>query len=254
MPGMNPGHEPLAQRLRNMREAALNEDQPFDWPGIAEDCSTLSPAARDALVATWIPLRHLAWAVSLDAAARAAACPRSRPIKKHLENSARHLEICRFLSILGWALGQESSLQSARTMWLQAPEWQSMRRYAEDVMAISNPEERSLAFSLVLDGVLWPMLDTRALRRRLGAEAGPLTAQFETFFSRLCRASLALHPARAARRTFTSALRLEYWSSRAASAVLPVAEQAWSCDTDEMLGATMHQLGLSAMQAGRGGA
>lgn len=248
---MNLGREPSAHRLRNMGEPGLIEDQPFNWAGIVEDCSTLSPPAREALVATWIPLRHLAWAVSLDAAARAAACPRSRPIKRHLENSARHLEICRFLSILGWALGQESSLHSARNIWLQAPEWQSMRRYAEDVMAISNPEERSLAFSLMLDGVLWPMLDTRALRRRLGAEASPLTVQFETFFSSLCCVSLALHPDKATPHTFTSASWLEYWSSRAASAVLPVAEQAWSSDTDEMLGATMRQLALRARQAGQ---
>ena len=114
-------------------------------------------------------------------------------------------------------------------------------------MAIASPVERTLAFSLILDGVLWSVLDVRALRRSLGKETNMLIEHFESFFARFCYASVLL-PDDANAATVKLVSCLEYWSARAASAVLPIAEQAWTPVTDEILGASMSELAIRGTQ------
>jgi phenol hydroxylase P1 protein len=135
------------------------------------------------------------------------------------------------ISALGWALGGAGALRSARRIWLEDPGWQALRRYAEDALAMHDPLECAFALSLMLDGLLQPLLGACALRRCVGDEASALASYFDALIE-----SSATELVRAG----TAALA--QWAPRAASAALPVVERVWGPDTDEKLGAAMEKL------------
>lgn len=203
----------------------------MDWHGIVADCALLSPRARAAIAAVWVPLRHLGWAASLNAASLAVSSSNRLFFAQSAELSVLHLQRARFLSALGWALGGAGALRSARRAWLEDRAWQALRRYAEDSLALRDPVECSLVWTLMLNGVLWPLLDSRALRRCVGDEAGTLPRYLDALFE-----------PRAVKLPALLRAPIEQWAPRAASAALPVIERVWGADADEKLGAAMERL------------
>lgn len=202
-----------------------------EWNRIAHDCAPLSAGARTSIAAVWVPLRHLAWAASLNAARAAAESSNRALSSKSAELSVLHLQRARFFSALGWALGGASTLQAARHAWLEDPVFLALRRYAEDALALRDPAECSLVLGLMLEGLLQPLLDARALRRCIGEEAGALPTHFDALLESRPE---AVRP--------VDASTLAQWAPRAASAVLPVVERVWGVDTDEKLGVAMDRL------------
>lgn len=214
----------------------------IDWLGIVRDSAAVSPQARTAIVAIWVPLRHLAWAASLSAATLAASSSNRRFAKRNAELSTRQLEVSRFFSTLGWALDRDVALRSARRVWLEDPAWQSLRRYAEDALALRDPGESSLAWTLILDGVLWQLLDARALRHSVGDEARALSPYFDALFEWLASGAVWANPDIEGNPSPSMPSLRGHWGARAASAALPVAVRVWKTDADETLGAAMERL------------
>lgn len=203
----------------------------MEWNRIAADCAPLSAGARTSIAAVWVPLRHLAWAASLNAAGVAAASSNRPSLAQSAALSVLHLERARFFSALGWALGGASTLRAARHTWLEDSDFLALRRYAEDALALREPATCCLVLGLMLEGLLQPLLDARALRRCIGEEAGVLPTHFDALFESRPE---VVGPVDAA--------TLAQWAPRAASAVLPVVERVWGVDADEELGAAMDRL------------
>lgn len=203
----------------------------MDWHRIASSCAPLSPAARTSITAVWVPLRHMAWAASLNAASLTLSNSSRYPATHSVELSILHLQRACLFSALGWALGGAGALRSARRIWLEDPAWQALRRYAEDALALRAPLECAFALNLMLDGLLRPLLGACALRRCVGDEAGALASYFDALIE-----SSATEWVRA------DTADLAQWAPRAASAALPVVERVWGPDTDEKLGAAMEKL------------
>lgn len=216
---------------RDFVEPICSPGSAVEWDRIAADCVPLSARARTSIAAVWVPLRHLACAASLNAARLAAASSNHLPLAQGAELSTLHLERARFFSALGWGLGGASVLRAARHAWLDDPVFLALRRYAKDALALREPARCSLVLGLMLEGLLQPLLDARALRRCIGEEAGALSTHFEALFESRPE---AVGPADAA--------TLAQWAPRAASAVLPVVERVWGVDTDEKLRAAMDRL------------
>lgn len=204
----------------------------MDWHRIASGCAPLSPSARTSITAVWVPLRHLCWAASLNGA----SLRPSNSIRHPLTQSVLHLQRACFFSALGWALGGAGALSSAQGIWLDHPAWQGLRRYAEDALALSDPQECAFAFSLMLDGVLRPQLGGDALRRCGGDEADALVLYLEELIESSVTDLF--------REDSTTLAR---WAPRAASAGLPVVEQVWGHHTDARLGAAMEKLAIWAL-------
>lgn len=207
----------------------------MDWPGIASSCAPLSTPSRTIITAVWVPLRHVWWAASLNAANLTQSVPRRTASARSVELSALHLRKAVFFSALGWALGDAGALRAARRRWLEDAAWQGLRRYAEDALALRDRRESAAALTLALEGLLGPLLGAAALRRCAGDEAGALAEHFETLFET---------PNREPVRTDTAAATR--WASRAASAVLPVIERVWEQDTDDKLAVAMETLSTCA--------
>ena len=229
---------PVRARLglppRNTVDAIRAPEPEVDWQRIAADCAPLSARARTSIIAVWVPLRHLGWAASLNAASVAVASSNRFSSGQSAELSVLHLQRARFFSALGWALGGASALRTARHTWLEDSAWQALRRYAEDALALRDPVECSLVLGLMLDGLLRPLLDARALRRCIGDEADALSTHFDALFESRAEASPEADAA--------MAVVLAPWAPRAASAALPVVERVWAIDADEKLGAAMDRL------------
>ncbi len=211
----------------------------MDWHRIASSCAPLCPPARTSITAVWVPLRHLGWAASLNAATLTLSTSRRYPPTQSVELSVLHLQRACLFSALGWALGGAGALRSAQRIWLEHPAWQALRRYAEEALALRDPPECAFALSLMLDGLLRPLLGARALRRCGGDEAGALASYFD-----------ALIESSAAEWVRADTASLARWAPRAASAALPVVEQVWGQDTDEKLGAAMERLSTCTLQDG----
>lgn len=203
----------------------------LDWQRIASSCAPLSPSARRSIVAVWVPLRHVSWAASLNAAGLTASNSSRYPATQSVELSVLHLQHACLFSALGWALGGAGALRSARRIWLEDPVWQALRRYVEDALALRDPHECAFALSLMLDGLVRPLLGSSALQRCAGDETSALASYFDALIESSATAWV---------RADTAALT--QWAARAASAALPVVERVWGPDTDEKLGAVMEKL------------
>ena len=135
-----------------------NADATFQYvldEGLADD---LSATAKDLILRVLVPARHLEWGANMnntfissygfgtaiDAAATFAAMDR--------------LGIAQNISRIGLAVGGEPALDEAKQVWLNAPEWQPLRRYVENSFVLKDWFELFIVQNLVLDALLYPFL------------------------------------------------------------------------------------------------
>jgi phenol hydroxylase P1 protein len=119
------------------------------------------PAAERAWIESLLlPLRHAEWAANLNNCYITAYCFGSSMAQAAMYNTADRLGMAQYLSRMGLMLDGNSggSLEQAKQSWLQAAQWQPMRRYVEDAMAIRDWFETFVAQNLILDGLLHPAI------------------------------------------------------------------------------------------------
>lgn len=186
-----------------------------------------------AMFATYLlPLRHVEWAANMNCQLIADWGYGTQITSAAAFCGTDRLGIAQIISRIGLVLGEGSDEQllAAKTQWLDAPEWQPMRRLVEDLLVVRDWFELFVAQLVVLDGYVYPLV-TQAFDRAGAAHNGSPLSMMTGFLgdwfadnSRWTDAVLkaAAGESEANRQTLRD--WFDRWDERARAAVQPVAD------------------------------
>ncbi|NIB42229.1 phenol hydroxylase [Pseudomaricurvus alkylphenolicus] len=153
------------------------------------------------------------------------------------------LGIAQYLSRIGLILDGNTGelLNQAKEDWLQAERWQSLRRLMEDLLVVEDWFELLVAQTLVLDGLLYPLVYERmdkAVSENGGSSLAMLTEFMSEWFGESKRwvdATLktAAQESEANREQLQS--WINHWLPKVEAALLPVAERVFESEAEDVL-------------------
>ncbi|WP_029010047.1 aromatic/alkene monooxygenase hydroxylase subunit beta [Azospirillum halopraeferens] len=210
----------------------------------------MEPAWRDTVEFYLLPLRHAEWAANMNGADMCDRGYGTAVTAPCLFAGVDHLAMAQIIGRIGLALDGNTgtSLERARERWMTAPEWQEIRRLAEDTLVIGDWFEQFVAQNLCIDGVLYPLVYGRfdaEGQRAGGAGVSMLTEFMSDWSAENARWADAVIKGAAAESPENRALISGWfatWSRRAADAWRPLAmrvlgEAAGAAAADEASGA-----------------
>lgn len=141
----------------NMNAAA---DRAFEFVDQRDLMSRVEPAWLEIVRHYLVPVRHFEWAADLNSLRITDYGYGTRVTSAAMFAAADRLGMAQLLTRIGLVLDgyDESGLQTARTAWLEAPDWQGVRRLAEDTLVIDDWFETFIAQYLAADGMLHPLV------------------------------------------------------------------------------------------------
>lgn len=195
----------------------------------------MSDDLKEVALKLLVPLRHVAWGASMNNDFIAAYGFGTGITQPALYAAMDQLGIAQFITRSALLFADADRLDTAKSEWMEADEWQPLRRLVEDLMVEQDWFELFVAQNLVLDGLLFPLIysliidDEIALR---GGSAFSMTCQFQVDWAKeATRWTDAQIKAAAGESAENAALVCEWvakWKPRAVSALLPVAQIALS--------------------------
>lgn len=122
--------------------------------------SSLSPEWRNAVSFYLLPLRHLEWGANMnctDMCDRGYGTAITAPC---IFAAGDHLAMAQIIGRVGLMLDGNlgTSLDAAKTAWMEASEWQPIRKLVEDSFVTKDWFELFVAQNLCLDGLLYPLV------------------------------------------------------------------------------------------------
>lgn len=178
-----------------------------------------------------LPLRHVAWGSNQN---NTLICGYGYGVtftQPCMYNAMDQLGMAQYLSRIGLLLGDTEALDEAKQQWLQAPEWQELRRYVEDTMVVRDPFELFVAQNVALDGLLYALVYDRIVDEFLSSQGASSVAMLTQFMSDWFEegrkwvdayVKTACAESDANREVVTGWIR--HWSARARQALLPIAQ------------------------------
>lgn len=241
------------QSRARMQESAEADFEFVEARGLAD---TYDDGCRRIALDFYLPLRHVAWGANMNGASMCAYGFGTAVTQPCLYQGMDQLGIAQYLTRLGLLLGAQEDLGKAKAAWVNAPEWQTLRRYVEDTFVLQDWFELFVAQSVALDGVLFP-LAYREVDRVLSVKAGPVVSMLTRFqaewfedTTKWVDAVLRTAAAENADNKAQLAAWFAHWRGRAVAALAPVARIALGADA----GAAMDRVaaGLDARLARAG--
>lgn len=129
--------------------------------GMAEE---LPQAVRELIGKVLIPARHLEWGANMNNTFISSYSYGTAINAATIFAAMDRLGIAQNISRIGLIVDGEDSLDAAKETWLNAPEWQGLRRYVENTLVVKDWFELFIAQNLVLDGLLYPFLYTHVAK------------------------------------------------------------------------------------------
>ncbi|QII99139.1 phenol hydroxylase [Stutzerimonas balearica] len=193
----------------------------------------LPEAQRQRLVELLVPLRHAELAANMSNSGISADCWATTITQAHIYHAMDRLGIAQYLSRIGLMLDGSTgtALDAAKRQWLDAAEWQPLRRLVEDSLVVKDWFELSLLQNLVLDGLLYPLLYQKfdeTLSAEGAGDVGMLTEFMRTWFAESSRWVDAMVKTVAAESPENRAqieAWIEHWRGRVVEALAPLAEK-----------------------------
>lgn len=243
-----------------LQEAA---EKSFSFVEKNQLASLLSDDLRERLQ-TLVPLRHYEWAANQNNCFITAYAYGSSITQGAMYATSDRLGLAQYLSRIGLILDNNSgdALKASKQAWLDAPEWQPMRRLAESLYVTKDWFEVLLAQDLVLDGLVHPMAyaeETLDLQQPGAATVLMLTECMRDWFKDEIKwvdacVKVARDESEAnAQRIDTWA---QHWYARAMPAVKTIAERLYGDDAgvhlaraDESLRARAQRIGITIKES-----
>ena len=160
-----------------MQETAEADFDFVEERGLAE---RFDDAARRTVLDFYVPLRHVAWGANMNGAYQAAYGFGTAITQPCLYASMDQLGMAQYLTRMGLLLGNQGELEAGKKAWLEAPEWQPLRRLVEDTWVMKDWFELFVAQNLVLDGVLFG-LAYKEVDSVITEKAGPTVSMLTRF-------------------------------------------------------------------------
>ena len=229
----------------------------FDFVESRGLAKSLPEALKRQALAVLLPLRHVAWAANMNNAAMCAYGYGTAFTQPCIYQAMDQLGIAQYLSRVGLLLDEASALENAKTAWLDAPEWQALRRYVEDTMVVADPFELFVAQNVALDGLLYPLVYETVVDDVLSSQGGTaiamLTAFMTEWFGETRRWVDATMKTAAAESADNAALLAQWttqWRDRAVEALQPVAALALGEKAGEVMADLTQQFNIRLAKAG----
>lgn len=222
--------------------------------------SLLSDAQRDKTLEILMPLRHAAWGANMNNASICAYGYGTAFTAPAMFHAMDNLGVAQYLTRLGLALGDPQALDDGKQRWMEAPEWQGLRRLVEDTLVLEDPFELFVAQNLVLDGLLYPLIYSSFVDDHIALQGGTAVAMLTSFMpewhAETARWIDAVVKAAAAESDANRSLLLQWigqWSERAQTALSPIAAlalgehgEAALSEARDLLQARLNKSGLKA--------
>lgn len=221
---------------------------------------TIASPWRDKVAAYLLPLRHLEWAANMNCQLIADWGYGTQITSASAFCGADRLGLAQVISRIGLVLGDgvEEKLVDAKQLWMDAAEWQPLRKLAEDMLVVRDWFEVYVAQLIVLDGLLYPLVtDTfdKAGAAQNGAAISMMTGFLTDWFadnSRWTDAVLKAAAAESEENRNTLNRWLDQWTPRAVEALLPLATSVLGAtgpaaisEAQAQLSSRLSKLGLS---------
>lgn len=192
----------------------------------------LSEAQREQVLRVLVPLRHAELGANMNNSGIAADGFATTVTQLHIYHAMDRLGIAQYLSRIGLMLdgGTGEALDAAKQLWLQAPEWQGLRRLVEDSLVVRDWFELSLLQNLVSDGLLYPLLFQKfdeTLSAEGAGDVGMLTEFMRTWYAETARwvdAMVKTVAAESAENRAQIEAWIAHWQGRVVEALAPLAE------------------------------
>ena len=138
-------------------------------------------AQRAAACEVLMPLRHAAWGANMNNASICAYGFGTAFTAPAMFHAMDNLGVAQYLTRLGLVLGEPQSLEDGKQAWLDAPEWQGLRRLVEDSFVVSDPFELFVAQNFALDGLLYPLIYGGFVDDHVALQGGTAVAMLTSF-------------------------------------------------------------------------
>lgn len=189
-----------------------------------------------------VPLRHTAWGANQHNTFICGYGYGTTFTQPCMYHAMDNLGIAQYLSRLGLLLGDSEALDAGKRAWLEDATWQALRRYVEDCLVVRDPFELFVAQNVALDGLLYPLVYECIVDEYLSARGGSAVAMLCQFMNdwfdetrKWVDAVLKVAAAESEQNRDQLAAWTRDWSTRAASALLPVVEKALGPQADEAM-------------------
>lgn len=241
-----------ASRAR-MQETAEADFEFVETRGLAD---SYDDAARRTALDFYVPLRHVAWGANMNGASMCAYGFGTAITQPCLYQGMDQLGVAQYLTRMGLVLGDLGEVQAAKQAWMDAPQWQELRRYVEDTLVMKDWFEMFVAQHIALDGLLFG-LAYKEVDQALNEQAGPTVSLLTRFQSELfddsskwvdacLKVAAAENPANKAQlQTW-----IAHWRGRAMVALQPLARMALGLDADAALARSAARLDTRLAKAG----
>ena len=236
-----------------MQETAEADFDLVEEMGLAQ---TYPQAGRSVVLEVLLPLRHAAWGSNINNSFIGAYSYGIAMSQAATFASMDQLGVAQYLTRLGLVMGGTDALGAAKTAWLEAPGWQPLRRYLEDVMVLQDWFEVFVAQNLALEGLMYPLLFER-LNGQLNAAHGPVVSLLTRFprewYAESSKWVDAVLKTAAAESPANKVLLSDWtraWRERALHALTPAATRAFGADGEPALQQTAAQFDSRCAKAG----
>ena len=203
----------------------------------------LSDELRSVSLNVLVPLRHAAWGANQHNTYICGYGYGTTFTQPCMYHAMDNLGIAQYLSRLGLLLGDTEALDAGKQAWLDDAAWQPLRRYVEDCLVIRDPFELFVAQNVALDGLLYPLVYERIVDDHISVRGGTAVAMLTQFmsdwFDETRKWVDAVLKVAAAESDANREVLQEWtrtWSTRAASAMVPIVELALGANADDAVG------------------
>ncbi|RTL47477.1 MAG: phenol hydroxylase [Rhodocyclaceae bacterium] len=163
-------------RSRQQEAADANFQLALD-EGLAD---TAPDSLRKLLLTVLLPMRHVEWGANMNNTFISSYSYGTAINAATIFHAMDRLGIAQSISRVGLAVGGEEILDEAKTLWMDAPQWQPLRRYVEDTLVVKDWFELFIAQNLALDSFLYPFLYTH-VSKEAGKSGSPFYTLATTF-------------------------------------------------------------------------
>ena len=218
--------------------------------------AALPSDVRETALAVLLPLRHVAWGSNLNNSGIASYGYGTAITQATLYSCMDQLGIAQYTTRLAMAFSDLDALAAAKQAWLNAADWQEMRRLVEDTFVVEDWFELHVAQNLVIDGILFPLFYQR-YTERLTAKHSPVLSMLTRFqrdwFAETAKWVDSTIKAAAADNDgnkATIAAWVNAWLPRVQKALAPIAAQAFGADAESLMSEVTDQLKARITKAG----
>ena len=120
----------------------------------------LPEEARNALITALLPLRHVEWGANTNNCLVTAYGWGSALTQATMFHTMDRLGLAQYVSRIGLMLDGSTgeSLATGKSLWMEHPAWQGLRRTVEKMMVTEDCFEVFVAQNLVMDGLIYPLV------------------------------------------------------------------------------------------------